>query len=62
MCKLSSETQRNATEIGVSQQIIQIVWEQIKDKAQMLAEHEMSPKPNYNGHENIRITVQYLEG
>lgn len=39
--KLAREVQRNTTEVGVTQQIIQIVGKHLKHQAQMVAEHEL---------------------
>lgn len=40
--KLSSQVQRYAPEVGVSQQVVQIVGEELKHQTQVIAEHKMT--------------------
>jgi len=40
--KLARQVQRDATEVGVAQQVVQVVGEQLKDEAQVRTEHELT--------------------
>ena len=40
--KLARQVQRHSTEVGVTQKIVQVVRQELKDKEQMTAPHEMS--------------------
>lgn len=40
--KFAREVQRDATEIGVPQQIVQIIRQQLKNEAQMIAPHKVT--------------------
>ena len=40
--KLACQVQRHAAEVGVAEQVIQVVAQQLKHKAQVVAEHEVS--------------------
>ena len=40
LSELARQIQRDSAKIGVSQQLVEIVGKQFKDKTQMVAEHE----------------------
>jgi len=39
--ELARQVQRNAAEVGVAQQVVQVVREQLKDETQVRPEHEL---------------------
>ena len=39
--ELTRQVERDAAEVGVPQQVVQVVGEQLKDQAQVVAEHEV---------------------
>lgn len=39
--KLACEVERNTTEVGVTEQVIEVVGQQLEHQAQMAPEHEM---------------------
>lgn len=40
LCKLANQIQRNTLKLGILEQVIQIVWQQLKYKAQVLSPSE----------------------
>ena len=40
--KLTREVERHAAEVGVAQEVVEVVGEQLKDEAEMAAEHEVA--------------------
>lgn len=47
--KLSCQVQRDATKIGVPQQLIEVVGEQFKHQAKVIPIHKVPLHPNYRG-------------
>ncbi len=41
LAKLSRQIQRDSSEVGVSQQIVEIVGEKLEDEAEVVAPHEV---------------------
>lgn len=46
--ELASETERNAAEVSIPQQIVEVVREQVEYETQMMTEHEMTAETNYS--------------
>jgi len=52
--KLARQVQRHSTEVGVTQQIVQVVRQELKDKEQMTAPQEMSLQFHCQQHTDTR--------
>jgi len=46
--KLARQVQGHAAEVGVAQQVVEVVREQLKDETQVGTEHEVTLQPHYN--------------
>jgi len=44
--KLPRQVERDAAEVGVAKQVVQVVGEQLKDETQVGAEHEVTLQPH----------------
>ena len=52
--KLAREVQRDSPEVGVAQQLIEVVGEQLKHQTQVVAEHEVPLETDCRGAGNER--------
>jgi len=57
LCKLSRQVQRHASKVGVAQQVVEVVWEQLKDETEMGTEHEVPLQSHYNIDNHQRLNI-----